>query len=60
MTMTTTTEEGYKLKPIAQIIKRYERLLKDCDKEGSKNDMKKFNHINFTKLDILSWVLGKD
>jgi hypothetical protein len=60
MTTTTTTEEAYKLKPIAQIIKRYERLLKDCDKEGSKNDMKKFNHLNFVKLDILSWVLGKD
>jgi hypothetical protein len=47
------------MKTEEQITKRYERLLKECDKTGSKNDMKKFNHINFVKLDMLGWVLDK-
>jgi hypothetical protein len=52
--------EEYTYRPIEQTIKRYKRLLKDCEKETNKNDMKKYNHINITKLDMLSWVLGKD
>jgi hypothetical protein len=54
-------EEVYKLRPIEKIIKRYQQLVRESNKEYDKHkDSQKLKDMTNIQKEAYGWVLGKN
>ena len=58
----TKQKQEYNVRPISEIVKRYERTVRESSKyEVNKDaDLKKLNHIIHIQKELLGWVLCQD